>query len=105
MQGGLQELLRHPGLWRAGDRESRSETVVATGFARLDERLPGGGWPLGALVEICHKAEDIFNALRQGELAIDAALMDVVLRAYDAISTMFEDFPLPYGGRPPIEGR
>jgi hypothetical protein len=25
---------------------------VATGFQALDERLPGGGWPIGALIEI-----------------------------------------------------
>ena len=55
MDGGLQDLLRHPALWRAGDREQRREAVVATGFASLDEHLPGGGWPLGALAEIHHR--------------------------------------------------
>jgi len=38
-------------VWRG--RGARSTTqVVPTGFAGLDSFLPGGGWPLGALIEI-----------------------------------------------------
>jgi hypothetical protein len=57
MDGVLDELLRHPGLWRARDgvRDAAvAPRVVTTGFAVLDECLPGGGWPLGALTEILH---------------------------------------------------
>jgi cell division inhibitor SulA/protein ImuA len=57
MDGALDELLRHPGLWRARDGVREAATappVVASGFAVLDECLPGGGWPLGALAEILH---------------------------------------------------
>lgn len=50
MSDPLEELLRHPGLWRGGGREARA--TVPTGFHRLDECLPGGGWPLAALTEI-----------------------------------------------------
>lgn len=46
---------------------------------------------LDALVEVCHRAEDVFNLLRTGERRVDAALMDVVLRAYDAINSMIDD--------------
>ncbi|MDT8406927.1 MAG: chemotaxis protein CheA [Methylococcales bacterium] len=41
------------------------------------------------LVEICHKAEDVFNILRQGERKTTPELMDVVLQALDALQDMF----------------
>ena len=46
----LDELLRGARVWRGGER-ARIE-AAATGAARLDEFLPGGGWPVGALTEI-----------------------------------------------------
>ena len=41
--------------------------------------IKGGGsfLALTSLVEICHKSEDIFNLLRNGELALDASMMDI----------------------------
>jgi two-component system chemotaxis sensor kinase CheA len=44
-----------------------------------------------ALVEVCHRAEDVFNGLRQGQRHVDAALMDCVLRVLDVIKGMLED--------------
>ncbi len=41
------------------------------------------------LVEVCHRAEDVFNMLRNGELGVDARLMDVMLRVLDTLKTMF----------------
>ena len=43
-------LLEHPAIWR-GRSVARTESL-ATGFAALDARLPGGGWPRSALIEI-----------------------------------------------------
>ena len=37
------------------------------------------------LVDVCHRAEDVFDALRQGRRSVDANLMDVILRAYDSL--------------------
>lgn len=51
MSDALAELLRHPALWRGGGATDAPATV-ATGFRRLDERLPGGGWPLATLTEV-----------------------------------------------------
>jgi len=67
MDGALDDLLRHPDLWRA--REGRAgvaaaPAAVATGFALLDARLPGGGWPVGALTEILYPVPGI------GELSL-----------------------------------
>ena len=39
-------------VWRAGELASPVAAVLATGHAALDAELPGGGWPVGALVEI-----------------------------------------------------
>ena len=48
----LRHLLRQGEVWRGADQRQADDAVLATGFARLDE-LTGGGWPRGALVEIC----------------------------------------------------
>jgi protein ImuA len=41
-----------PNVWRAPELARASERVVATGHALLDAQLPGGGWPVGSLIEI-----------------------------------------------------
>ncbi|MFL6605694.1 MAG: translesion DNA synthesis-associated protein ImuA [Steroidobacteraceae bacterium] len=47
----LERLLRDsPHVWR-GETTARVE-VRPSGYAALDARLPGGGWPIGALIEI-----------------------------------------------------
>jgi len=40
-----------PQLWR-GRQFSRGQPSLPTGHARLDARLPGRGWPLGAVTEL-----------------------------------------------------
>jgi len=45
---------------------------------------------IAALVEICHRAEDVFNLLRQGKRQVDARLMDIVLRVLDVLNEMFQ---------------
>lgn len=42
------------------------------------------------LVSVCHKAEDVFNVLRQGDRQVSQALMDVVLEVVDVVHSMFE---------------
>jgi two-component system chemotaxis sensor kinase CheA len=44
---------------------------------------------LNSLVGVCHKAEDVFNALRQGARQVDAGLMDVILEVLDVVNSMF----------------
>ncbi|MCG8425994.1 MAG: Hpt domain-containing protein, partial [Chromatiales bacterium] len=41
------------------------------------------------LVEVCHRAEDVFNVLRQGQRNVDAHLMDAVLQVLDVVNEMF----------------
>lgn len=47
----LAGLLRDPRIWRRGAAAATID-VQPTGIAGLDARLPGGGWPRGALSEI-----------------------------------------------------
>lgn len=49
---GLNEVLRHPGVWRRSTSSVPMLRTVATRCTELDALLPGGGWPLGALSEI-----------------------------------------------------
>ena len=46
---------------------------------------------LDALVGCCHIAENVFDVLRNGKRVADAELMDVVLRALDAVNAMFDE--------------
>lgn len=46
----LDRLLEHPAIWR-GRSVARTATL-GTGCQRLDEALPGGGWPAAGLTEI-----------------------------------------------------
>jgi two-component system chemotaxis sensor kinase CheA len=44
---------------------------------------------LEAMVNLCHKGEDVFNLLRQGERFVDAEMMDTFLKVLDILNTMF----------------
>lgn len=45
---------------------------------------------IDVMVEICHRTEDIFNMLRNGELKIDNHLMDTVLPVLDVLNAQFD---------------
>jgi len=42
------------------------------------------------LVEICHRSEDVFNVLRQGQRKVSANLMDSILEVLDVVNDMFD---------------
>jgi len=46
---------------------------------------------LEPLVAVCHRAEDVFNLLRQGDLHVDAQLMDVILQVTDVVNEMMDN--------------
>ena len=49
----LDDLLRHPALWRAREQGGSSAPAgLPTGYADLDRCLPGGGWPTRGLIEL-----------------------------------------------------
>lgn len=46
---------------------------------------------LDAMVALCHKGEDVFNLLRQGERTVDADMMDTFLKVLDSLNSMFSE--------------
>lgn len=46
---------------------------------------------LDAMVALCHKGEDVFNLLRQGERIVDADMMDTFLKVLDSLNSMFSE--------------
>jgi hypothetical protein len=60
MDNAIRSLLEHPGLWLGdGSGAASGQGVVTTGFASLDELLPGSGWPLGAVTEVLASREGV----------------------------------------------
>ncbi|HEX22320.1 MAG TPA: chemotaxis protein CheA, partial [Chromatiales bacterium] len=45
---------------------------------------------LDAMVGLCHRAEDIFNALRNDELNVNSRLMDIMLPVLDVLNAQFD---------------
>ena len=57
------------------------------------------------LVDTCHRAEDVFNVLRQGQRQVSPALMDTILKALDAVNEMMDrvrDGELPEPAEPAL---
>lgn len=79
MGGQLVELEKHP----------EDMDLLNSVFRNFHTVKGGAGFlALDSLVAICHRAEDIFNLLRQGDRVVTTDLMDVVLRSYDAVTEM-----------------
>ena len=75
------------------DLEQRPEDLdLLNAVFRGFHTIKGGAGFLSvdALVGICHRAEDVFNVLRQGQRQVDAALMDAVLEVVDIVNDMFD---------------
>lgn len=79
---------------------SPTDTDLLNSVFRGFHTVKGGAGFLGleAMVEVCHRAEDVFNVLRNGEREVDAALMDAVLRVLDIVN---EQFSQVSEGEPP----
>ena len=56
MSAALEQLRRHPSIWR---RQAPPASALTTGFPALDEVLPDAGWPMGALTEILVSREGV----------------------------------------------
>ncbi|MDG6777655.1 chemotaxis protein CheA [Thiomicrorhabdus sp. zzn3] len=54
--------------------------------------IKGGAGFLGItpLIEVCHRAENVFDKIRNGDVEYDAVVADVILRAFDVISDSIE---------------
>ncbi|MEO7938694.1 MAG: translesion DNA synthesis-associated protein ImuA [Burkholderiaceae bacterium] len=58
-------ILDNPDIWRADALAHPVGRALSTGHAALDAQLPGGGWPVGALIEIlqAHSAQNEWRLL------------------------------------------
>lgn len=48
----LEAILSTPALWRGRQAKLEHRAVLSSGWPQLDALLPGGGWPLGSLIEV-----------------------------------------------------
>ena len=46
---------------------------------------------LDNMVALCHRAEDVFNVLRNGERKVDVRVMDVILPVLDELNVQFDE--------------
>jgi len=73
------------------EQNSDSADLLNAVFRGFHTIKGGAGFlNLTPLVELCHRAEDVFNLLRNGERAVDAKVMDVILPVLDSLNTMFD---------------
>ncbi len=73
--------------------QSPDDMEMLNGVFRSFHTIKGGAGFLGldGLIEVCHRAEDVFNILRNGERAVDSELMDTVLQVLDVVNSMFAE--------------
>jgi two-component system chemotaxis sensor kinase CheA len=84
------------------DLENRPEdTELLNAIFRGYHTVKGGAGflALTELVNICHGAENVFDAMRNGQRTLTPELMDVILQATDVVVDMFEKVKL----REPLE--
>jgi len=73
------------------EKQPEDKELLNAVFRNFHTVKGGAGFlALDALVGICHRAEDVFNLLRQGDRVVDEQLMDVVLRSYDVVTEMID---------------
>ena len=72
---------------RAGDSELLNS--IFRGFHTI--KGGAGFLNLTHLVSICHRSEDIFNLLRNGEKELTASMMDRFLQVLDVLNAQFEN--------------
>ncbi|WP_178861139.1 chemotaxis protein CheW [Thiomicrorhabdus cannonii] len=68
--------------------QSPSDRDLLNAVFRGFHTIKGGAGFLGItpLIEVCHRAENVFDKIRNGDVEYDAVAADVILRAFDVIS-------------------
>ncbi|MBL1292475.1 MAG: chemotaxis protein CheA [Thiotrichales bacterium] len=73
------------------EKNPEDADLLAAVFRAFHTVKGGAGFlAITPLVEICHRGEDVFNVLRQGDRVVDTGLMDVILQVMDSINEMFD---------------
>jgi len=94
------ELLERLGPQLVDLEQSPDDPQLLNAIFRAFHTVKGGAGFLNetALVEVCHRAEELFSVLRNGSRKMDAVLMDTVLAAYDEVGRMMQT--IQNGGTP-----
>jgi two-component system chemotaxis sensor kinase CheA len=68
-----------------------NSNLLNTVFRGFHTIKGGAGFlALTPLIEVCHRSEDIFNLLRNGEKKLTPALMDIFLQVLDVLNAQFD---------------
>lgn len=59
MTSSLDLLLQDSRIWRGSDWQLTAQPGLPSGFAALDQALPGGGWPRSSLIELQHDSHGL----------------------------------------------
>jgi two-component system, chemotaxis family, sensor kinase CheA len=78
----LVELEQHP-------EDANMINSVFRGFHTI--KGGAGFLSLTPLIELCHRSEDVFGLIRNGELQLSSQMMDVFLSVLDSLNVMFDD--------------
>ncbi|MEE4381376.1 MAG: chemotaxis protein CheA, partial [Pseudomonadales bacterium] len=87
------ELLEHLNSELVELEQRPDDAELLNAAFRAFHTIKGGAGFVGLdpLVRVCHHAEDVFNLLRNGELRVDAGIMDLLLQTLDVVNGQFED--------------
>ena len=87
MSVALERVLARSDVWRGRQATTQAPRVLPSECEALDRALPGGGWPLGAVTELCYAQDGL------GELTL---LMPALARAmHEGRWTVFVASPHP----------
>ena len=72
--------------------QSPTDSDILNAVFRGFHTVKGGAGFLGItpLIEVCHRAENVFDKIRNGDVEYDPHAADVILRAFDVISNSIE---------------
>lgn len=67
---------------------SPSDSDLLNAIFRGFHTIKGGAGFLGVtpLIEVCHRAENVFDKIRNGDVDYDSTAADIIMRAFDVIS-------------------
>lgn len=73
------------------EQSPNNASLLNTVFRGFHTIKGGAGFlALTPLIEVCHRSEDIFNLLRNGEKQLTPAMMDIFLQVLDVLNAQFD---------------
>ena len=88
MNTALDRVLARSDVWRGRQAAPQAPAALPSECAALDRALPGGGWPLGAVTELCCTAHGL------GELGLLTPALARTTRAQRWVVFVAPPFPL-----------